>query len=292
MVATAACASNAKTDEKTLRRTTSRLTKRSTILGTALLVLGCLAVVAFWPKRKPVRPVVGPQVAVALPAPCRDLSFEGTDHIVCEIDLRSYDIGLFHKGAEGKPYRSLRNFDAAMSGQGRQPLLSMNAGMYHEDLSAVGLLVEDGRQTSPIDLSSGIGNFFMKPNGVFSVRADGTAAITESGAYAAAPPADAFATQSGPLLVIDGQLHPRFEENGSSRYIRNGVGVRDPQTVVLAISRQPVSFGSFGRLFRDALACPNALYFDGAISALSNGKDMIIGGAYPVGPILAVFAKQ
>ncbi|PSJ59678.1 hypothetical protein C7I85_15040 [Mesorhizobium soli] len=257
-----------------------------------MLVLGCLAVVAFWPKRKPARPVVAAQVAVALPVPCRDLSFEGIDHIVCEIDLRSYDIGLFHKDADSKPYRSLKNFDAVMSGQGRQPILSMNAGMYHEDLSAVGLLVEDGRQTSPIELASGIGNFFMKPNGVFSIRADGTAAITESSAYAAAPPADSFATQSGPLLVIDGQLHPRFEENGSSRFIRNGVGVRDPDTVVLAISRQPVSFGSFGRLFRDALQCPNALYFDGAISALSNGKDMIMGGANPVGPILAVFAKR
>ncbi|MDH6229664.1 uncharacterized protein YigE (DUF2233 family) [Mesorhizobium soli] len=272
-------------------RTTSRLIKGSTILATALVVLGCIAAVAFWPKRKPVRPVVAPLVAVALPAPCRDLSFEGTDHIVCEIDLRSYDIGLFHKDADGKPYRALKNFDAAMSGQGRQPVLSMNAGMYHEDLSAVGLLVEDGRQTSPIELASGIGNFFMKPNGVFSIRANGTAAITESAAYAAAPPVDAFATQSGPLLVIDGRLHPRFEENGTSRYIRNGVGVRDPHTVVLAISRQPVSFGSFGRLFRDGLQCPNALYFDGAISALSNGKDMIIGGASPVGPILAVFAK-
>lgn len=272
-------------------RTSTRLTKRSTILGTALLVLGCLAAVVFWPKRKPVRPIVAPQTTIALPAPCRDLSFEGTDHIVCEIDLRSYDIGLFHKDADGKPYRSLKNFDAAMGGQGRQPVLSMNAGMYHEDLSAVGLLVEDGRQTSPIDLSSGIGNFFMKPNGVFSIRGDGTAAITESAAYASVAPADAFATQSGPLLVIDGQLHPRFEENGSSRYIRNGVGVRDPHTVVLAISRQPVSFGSFGRLFRDALQCPNALYFDGAISALSNGRDMIIGVGNPVGPILAVFAK-
>jgi uncharacterized protein YigE (DUF2233 family) len=278
-------------DGKILPGTTTRLIKRSAILATAVIFLAGFAVAALWPKRKPARPVVTPQLAVALPAPCRDFGFEGTDHIVCEIDLRSYDIGLFHRDTDGKPYRSLRNFDAAMAGQGRQPILSMNAGMYHEDLSAVGLLVEHGRQTSPIDLASGVGNFFMKPNGVFSVRADGTAAITESSAYAAAPPVDAFATQSGPMLVIDGRLHPRFEENGSSRYIRNGVGVRDPNTVVLAISRQPVSFGSFGRLFRDALQCPNALYFDGAISTLSNGKDMIIGGAYPVGPILAVFPK-
>lgn len=280
----------AKPTGKTLPNSPARLTKRVKILAAVLLALGCAAVAAWWPKRKPERVAV-PQATVAIPAPCRELSFEGVDHVVCEIDLRSYDIGLFRVSANGKPYRSLKAFDAAMAGEGRRPLLSMNAGMYHEDLSAVGLLVEDGRQTSPIELADGFGNFFMKPNGVFSIGADGTAAISETSAYAARMPAAAFATQSGPLLVIDGKLHPRFEENGSSRYIRNGVGLRDAHTVVLAISRKPLSFGSFGRVFRDALQCPDALYFDGAISALSNGQDAVVGGAYPVGPILAVFPK-
>ncbi|MER9444265.1 phosphodiester glycosidase family protein [Mesorhizobium sp. M0340] len=101
-----------------------------------------------------------------------------------------------------------------------------------------------------------------------------------------------FATQSGPMLVIDGRLHPRFEQNGTSRYIRNGVGVRDENTVVLAISRSEVSLGSFARLFRDALDCPSALFFDGAVSALSNGERMIVGGNYPAGPIIAVTGKK
>lgn len=283
--------SGAKPTGKTLLNSPARLTKRVKILAAMLLALCCAAAVAWWHKCKPER-IATPQTVVAIPAPCRDLTFEGVDHVVCEIDLRGYDIGLFRAGADGRPYRSLKTFNAAMAGQGRRPLLSMNAGMYHEDLSAVGLLVEDGRQTSPIELGAGFGNFFMKPNGVFSVSADGTAAITESSAYVARTRAAAFATQSGPLLVVEGKLHPRFEENGTSRYIRNGVGLRDAHTVVLAISRKPVSFGSFGRLFRDALQCPNALYFDGAISALSNGSETIIGGAYPVGPILAVFVKR
>ncbi|MER8898103.1 phosphodiester glycosidase family protein [Mesorhizobium sp. M0676] len=94
------------------------------------------------------------------------------------------------------------------------------------------------------------------------------------------------------MLVIDGVLHPRFEANGTSRYIRNGVGVRDENTVVLAISRSEVSFGSFARLFRDALQCRNALFLDGAVSALSDGDRMIVGGRYPAGPIIAVLASQ
>lgn len=262
---------------------------RSKPVAAALLAIGLAAIALAWLVRQPSRVVTG---GPTIPDLCRELLFEGVEHLVCEIDLRAHEIALFHAGKDGKPFRSLKAFDAAMAGQGRRPLLSMNAGMYHEDMSPVGLLVEEGRQTSPIELADGQGNFFMKPNGVFSIAADGTAAIAESSAYAAASPKDvAFATQSGPLLVIDGKLHPRFEENGSSRFIRNGVGVRDAHTVVLAISRKPVSFGSFGRLFRDALECPNALYFDGAISALSNGRETLVGGVYPVGPILAVFPK-
>ena len=170
-------------------------------------------------------------------------------------------------------------------------LLAMNGGMYHEDLSPVGLLVENGSEKSPLNLADGEGNFFLKPNGVFLVGKDGKAAVMESGAYAAAKPDVAFATQSGPMLVIDGALHPRFEANGTSRYIRNGVGVRDENTVVLAISRSEVSFGSFARLFRDALGCRNALFLDVAVSALSDGKRMIVGGKYPAGTIISVSAK-
>ena len=114
----------------------------------------------------------------------------------------------------------------------------------------------------------------------------------ETTAFHAAKPDVAEATQSGPMLVIDGQIHPRFEENGASRFIRNGVGLRDTDTVVLAISRSEVSLGSFARLFRDALGCANALFFDGDISALSNGKETIVGGDFPAGPIIAVSAKN
>lgn len=231
------------------------------------------------------------QTDAQLPAPCRKLRFEAVDYIVCTIDMQRLDIQMSLNDEAGKPYRSLKRHDAIMAQKFRRPILSMNAGMYHEDVSAVGLLVEHGRETHPIELTDGEGNFFLKPNGVFSVGNDGTAAISESSAYAAVPRNAAFATQSGPMLVINGALHPRFEPDGASRFIRNGVGVRDPNTVVLAISRQPVSFGSFARLFRDELGCQNALYFDGVVSAMTNGTEHVIGGGYPAGPILSVLEK-
>jgi uncharacterized protein YigE (DUF2233 family) len=260
--------------------------------GLLLAVLGALVLAALiillWPRTP--KPVL--QSQGGMPEPCSDVEFEGVYYVVCTIDLEKYAVALHHDGADGKPFGSVVKFDAAMAAAEKPVLLAMNAGMYHRDLSPVGLYIEDGKQLSPLNQGSGKGNFFIKPNGVFLIGRDGKAAIMTTEAYAAAPPDPLYATQSGPLLVIDGMVNPRFEENGTSRYIRNGIGVINPHTVVLAISRAPVSFGSFARLFRDELGCKNALYFDGQVSALSNGSQTIVGGTYPAGPILSVSAKE
>jgi uncharacterized protein YigE (DUF2233 family) len=225
-----------------------------------------------------------------LPLPCRALDFEGSSHVVCELDLRSYDIRLALNGIDGKPYGSLASFIAGQ--RLSAPLvLSMNAGMYEPDMRPVGLHVEDGRTIAPLNTNPGEGNFYMEPNGVFFVRHDGTAGILSTRAYAKDRPNARMATQSGPMLVIEGKLHPRFEPNGTSRFIRNGVGVRDVHTIILAISTETVSLGRFARLFRDELGCSDALFFDGMISALSNERKTLIGGTDPVGPILAVYGK-
>lgn len=262
--------------------------KRRYLAGFLIAVLFVSLALIWW--RSPVRPPI--VVGGELPGPCRNLDFEAVPYVVCEIDPRGYDVAVFLKGNDGKAFGSLEAFDKAMSEQGRPILLAMNAGMYHEDLTPVGLLVENGQEVALLNLADGAGNFFLKPNGVFMIGKDGKAAVMETTAFAAAKPETMFATQSGPMLVIDGQIHPRFEENGTSRFIRNGVGVRSDGAIVLAISRSQVSLGSFARLFRDTLQCPNALFFDGAISALSDGSRMIVGGKYPAGPIIAVTVKR
>jgi uncharacterized protein YigE (DUF2233 family) len=256
----------------------------------ALVILGAAAAAGCWWFR-PSPPPRPPLAVGGLPTICHELSFEGVPYAVCAIDPRTWSIVVARADAQGVAYGSLEKFDRAMSAGGTPVLLAMNAGMYHEGLGPVGLFVEGGKQETPLNTAEGEGNFFLKPNGVFFVRPDGSAGVMETSAYAAARRDVAYATQSGPMLVVDGRIHPRFEPNGTSRFIRNGVGVRADGTVVLAISRAEVSLGSFARLFRDELACPNALFLDGAISTLSGGERTLIGGKYPVGPILAVKAR-
>lgn len=250
---------------------------RRLVAGLALFLSGCLS------AAEP------PVAASAEDGNCRTVGFEGVDYRVCTVDLTRDRLGLFWRDRDGEAFGSLASFEAAQPVGGERLLFAMNAGMYEPDLSPVGLFVSGGGEEKPVNMADGTGNFYLKPNGVFYVTPDGTAGILETAAYLDAAPEVSLATQSGPLLLRTGEIHPRFEADGASRKIRNGVGIRDPHLVVFAIALQPVSFGSFARLFRDRLGCGDALYLDGSISALVEPGRPPVGGGDRLGPIIAAF---
>ena len=153
----------------------------------------------------------------------------------------------------------------------------------------IGLHVENGRVRHRANLRDGPGNFHLKPNGVFAVGRDGRVAVVRS---EVAGDLDAlWATQSGPMLVVDGALHPAFQPDGESRMIRNGVGVSDAGTAWFVISDEAVSFGRFARLFRDGLRCANALFLDGSVSSLWDPGAGRRDSYSSLGPMVAVFER-
>ena len=245
---------------------------------------------------RPTRLALVAVLLAALPAraesACRELQHDGLSHVVCEVAATD-DLRLFLAGPDGVLLGSFGRIDATLEPQGQKLAFAMNAGMYHADRRPVGLYIQNGQQAAPLVTAAGPGNFGMRPNGVFCIRPDGRFAIVESRAFAAAPPDCRDATQSGPMLVIDGALHPRFLPDSASRFIRNGVGVSaDGQRAVLAVSRDRVNFHEFARLFRDALNLPQALYFDGNISRLyapDLGRDDF---GFPMGPMIGVVVPR
>ena len=232
-------------------------------------------------------------LALLLPQPaqavtCRDLTFEGASYTACDI-APTEDVRLFQSGVDGA-YGSFAAVDQALAAQGLRLLAAMNGGMYHHDLAPVGLFVEAGTEAAALITRDGPGNFGLLPNGVFCVG-DGFS-VVESRAFEGAKPACRYATQSGPMLVIDGALHPKFLATSDSLYIRNGVGVATDGHAVMVISNDAVNFHSFARLFRDVLGTPNALYLDGNISRLYAPDLNRHDGGFPMGPILGVVGPQ
>ncbi len=219
-------------------------------------------------------------------AGCEPRNFDAEKFTVCAFNPRHDDIRLFWSGPDGRPYGSLAALAQALKAKGETLVFAMNAGMFKQDQSPVGLYVENRRKLNEADTRSGATNFHMKPNGVFWIG-DGVAGVSETSRYLASPPPARYATQSGPMLVVDGKIHPKILPNGTSLKIRNGVGACGG-TVVFAIAEEPVTFDAFARLFRDGLNCQNALFLDGSVSSLyapELNRDDELG---PIGPIVGV----
>lgn len=248
-----------------------------------LLLVAMLAACSAEPEAK-----MPPANAVA--GNCQQRGFEGSRFTACRYDARRQSLELAFDDEAG-PLRSFSRLRDHLGPRAGRLLFAMNAGMFDEAGRPIGLYVEGGRERHTINLRSGPGNFHMLPNGVFAADAQGHVSIVPSTGY---DPAShpRWATQSGPLLVIDGAFHPQISADGSSLYVRNGVGVADPNTAWFVISDEPVSFGRLARFFRDGLGCRNALYFDGAVSSLWDPAAERADDGHPLGPIVAVLARE
>ena len=224
--------------------------------------------------------------AEAEPA-CKAISYAENAYTVCKADARE-DIRLFLYRQNGKPLSSFEAAEARLAETGKRLVFAMNAGMYHDDRRPVGLYVEAGTEIAPLNTTARDGNFGLVPNGVFYI-ADGRAGVAETSIFAETAPEVEMATQSGPMLVINGELHPRFNADGPSKKKRNGVGISaDDQTVYFVISEGLVNFHSFASLFRDHLETPNALFLDGTVSRLYDPANERSDPGLPMGPMVGL----
>lgn len=219
--------------------------------------------------------------------PCRNLSFEEQSFTVCEARAGD-DLRLFLRDQDGVILGSFSRLQALIEAQGNTLAFAMNAGMFHDDRRPVGLYVENGHEQTRIVTREGPGNFGMLPNGVFCISPERFFVI-ESRSFNTDPPECSYATQSGPMLVIEGALHPRFLPDSDSYFIRNGVGVSDDgQTAFFVISNRPVTFHTFSRVFRDGLGVDQALFLDGSVSRLFAANLGRSDWGFPMGPMVGL----
>jgi uncharacterized protein YigE (DUF2233 family) len=180
------------------------------------------------------------------------------------IDLKKQDVRFYWKDDINQPFKNFQNLRDWLGKRGQKLVFGMNGGMYKTDNSPVGLYIESGKTIVPINKASASGNFYLKPNGIFYITRENTAAVVTTEKFKSDSNIK-FATQSGPMLIIDGKIHPEFKEGSSNVNVRNGVGVLANGQVIFAMSKQPINFYDFANFFLKS-GCKNALYLDGFVS--------------------------
>jgi uncharacterized protein YigE (DUF2233 family) len=225
----------------------------------------------------------------------------GKRYYTVTVDLEDADLRLFYKNESDAPFGGFDRLEKWLIDRNERLLFAMNAGIYDTAYHPLGLHIENGKIVQELNLRSGNdgdkvadgGNFYLLPNGVFQVE-NGAASVVESQKMSGRVDwhAVGLATQSGPLLVYDGHIHPAFKEDSKNFNIRNGVGVINAKTVVFIISRDPVSLYDLAAVFKEDFHCDNALYLDGFISAFYlPGLEQSAANPAPFAGILAVTSK-
>ncbi|MEC3863349.1 phosphodiester glycosidase family protein [Mesobacterium sp. TK19101] len=210
--------------------------------------------------------LLAPLAASALD--CQNVVFRDNSYALCKVDMAQDDLRLFLYDKTGEPYGYFSAVNDALASDDQTLGFAMNGGMYHTDRAPVGYYVEDGKQVRGVVPNAGPGNFGLLPNGILCFG-KGHAEVIETLSFLDHPRDCRFATQSGPMLVIDGQLHPKFLPDSTSYNIRNGVGTSDDgRSAVFVISNNAVTFHDFAAFFRDGLGLNNALFLEGSVSRL------------------------
>jgi uncharacterized protein YigE (DUF2233 family) len=178
-------------------------------------------------------------------------------------DNKKGNLSLYWKDDSNKPIGSLGNLKSYLESKNQTLLFAMNGGMYQADQSPLGLYIENGKIIKPLNISTGSGNFYMQPNGVFYLTNDNKPGVCKTSDFKNAN--IKYATQSGPMLIVDGEINTKFSANSKNLNIRKGVGILPDGKAVFIISKYEVSLYNFAEYFNN-MGCKNALYLDGYVS--------------------------
>jgi uncharacterized protein YigE (DUF2233 family) len=203
-----------------------------------------------------------------------------------KVNPKIHVIELYLKDPNGKVFSQFKSLEKHLEIKNQKLVFAMNAGMFMENLMPLGLYIENGKQLRKLNVrKNAYGNFYMQPNGVFSLSHKG-AQITRTQHFK--QNGVLFATQSGPMLIIDNKLNPALNQLSRSKLIRNGVCLNKSMQIVFSISTKPVTFHEMAKYFKDELECENALYLDGAISQIYWPQNGRFGLLSEIGPMIGV----
>ncbi|MBV6878261.1 phosphodiester glycosidase family protein [Epilithonimonas ginsengisoli] len=195
---------------------------------------------------------------------CSDKIKNEKDYVIFEANPKTENIKFYWKNDSGQVIKSINNLKKHVESKNENLKFAMNGGMFEINNIPKGLYIENFKILNKIDTSNGNGNFYLQPNGVFYLTKNNEAKIVETQKFRYNSNIE-YATQSGPMLLINGNINPIFQEQSTNVNIRNGVGILENGNIVFVMSKTKVNFYNFALLFKE-LGCKNALYLDGFVS--------------------------
>ena len=181
------------------------------------------------------------------------------------LDPHKQNLKLFWKNEAGEAFKNIGTLKNDLSEKGQNLIFAMNVGMFLKNYTPQGLYIESGKLLAKLDtVKKGYGSFYMQPNGVFYLKSNNQAVIRQSKEFKYNKSIK-LATQSGPMLIIKGKIHPKFTDGSKNIHIRNGVGILPDGSLLFAMSKEKSNFYDFASFFKSK-GCKNALYLDGFVS--------------------------
>jgi len=185
--------------------------------------------------------------------------------VIHTVDLKHQDLQFYLKDDDNSNFGNFKTLKQHLKKNNQELLFAMNGGMYLKDGSPQGLYIENGITKTKIDTTkTAYGNFYLQPNGIFYLTKDNTGAVCKTTDFKSNSNIS-YATQSGPMLVIDNHIHPVFVKGSKNLHIRNGVGILPNGNLLFAMSEDLISLYDFAEFFKNN-GCRNALYLDGFVS--------------------------
>ncbi len=173
-------------------------------------------------------------------------------------------VEMFWRNEKNEPFKNVENLKKWLNLNNKELIFGVNGGMYLQNNEPLGLYIEKGEIKKQIDTANGEGNFYVKPNGIFYILKNKIAVVCQTSQFSCNDSV-VFATQSGPMLVIENKIHPSFNKKSTNEQVRNGVGILPNNDILFAMATKPINFYNFAKFFKNK-GCKNALYLDGYVS--------------------------
>ncbi|MGE8433922.1 phosphodiester glycosidase family protein [Chryseobacterium joostei] len=195
---------------------------------------------------------------------CKEKIQDENRFVIYQANPKKQNLKFYWKNDKNEILKSIDHLKNQVESQNEKLVFAMNGGMFEPDQSPKGLYIEDFKILKSIDTLQGSGNFYLQPNGIFYVNENNQPGISETKKYIQNTGIK-YATQSGPMLLMDGKINTIFQKDSKNRNIRNGIGILENGEIIFAMSKKEVNFYSLAELFKE-MGCKNALYLDGYVS--------------------------